>query len=123
MSTRLSDYDYQLPRELIANRPAPRRDDSRMMVLRREGKTIEHANFRDLKNFLLPGDLLVLNDTRVLPARKYSDDGAIEFLFLEQVAPKRWRCLAKPGRKMREGDSTRINGVTARVEEIVADGE
>jgi len=68
MSARLSDYDYELPRELIAQRPATRRDDSRMMVLNRDKETIGHHQFRDLKTFLRPGDLLVLNDTRVVPA-------------------------------------------------------
>lgn len=122
MSSRLGDYDYVLPRELIASRPLPRRDDSRMMVVHRETQTIEHRSFRDLKNFLRPHDLLVLNDTRVLPARKFSDDGAIEFLFLERLGLARWKCLVKPGRKLRVGNTTTIEGVTARVEKIEADG-
>ena len=122
MSSRLSDYDYPLPRELIASRPLLRRDDSRMMVLHRETQTIEHRQFRDLKSFLTPDDLLVLNDTRVLPARKFSDDRAIEFLFLEKLGPARWKCLVKPGRKMRVGTVTRIGSVPARVEKIAADG-
>src|SRR4029077_18067822 len=75
MSARLSDYDYDLPRELIAQPPLRRREDSRMMVLRRAGQTIEHRKFHELKTFLQSGDLLVLNDTRVLPARRFSDDG------------------------------------------------
>jgi S-adenosylmethionine:tRNA ribosyltransferase-isomerase len=91
VSSSLSDYNYVLPRELIASRPLAKRDDSRMMVLCRETETIEHRWFRDVKSFLKPGDLLVLNDTRVLAARKFSDDGAIEFLFLEQVEPARWK--------------------------------
>src|SRR5438477_2804366 len=93
-----------------------------MMVLHRERQAIEHRQFRDLRGLLEPGDLLVLNDTRVLAARKFSDDGAIEFLFLEQVAPGRWRCLIKPGRKMRVGAVTKIDGVTAQVEQIAPDG-
>src|SRR6266702_5694392 len=68
MSARLSDYDYVLPRELIAQRPLERREDSRMMVLHRTGQKIEHRQFRELKTFLQPRDLLVLNDTRVLAA-------------------------------------------------------
>ena len=91
MSARLSDYDYDLPRELIAQRPLERRADSRMMVLRRVGQTIEHRQFRELETFLQPGDLLVLNDTRVLPARRFSDDGAIEFLFFERLGAKHCR--------------------------------
>src|SRR6266513_718236 len=101
MSTKLSDYAYDLPRELIAQRPLERRADSRMMMLDRAAQTIEHRQFRELKTFLRLGDLLVLNDTRVLPARRFSDDGAVEFLFLEHLGPKRWKCLVKPGRKMR----------------------
>jgi S-adenosylmethionine:tRNA ribosyltransferase-isomerase len=123
MSARLSDYNYPLPRELVANRPLPRRDESRVMVLRRDTQTIEHRQFRDLKSFLRPEDLLVLNDTRVLAARKFSDDGAVEFLFLERLGPKRWKCLVKPGRKMRVGASAKIDNVTAKVAEILPDGE
>ena len=123
MSTRLSDYDYHLPRELIAQRPLERREDSRMMVLHRAGQTIEHRQFRELKTFLQPGDLLVLNDTRVLPARRFSDDGVIEFVFLERLGPTRWKCLVKPGRKMRVGATAKIDNVTLRVETITSDGE
>src|SRR5437667_12432533 len=100
MDTRLSDYDCDLPAELIAQRPLPRREDARMMVLRRDAQTIEHRRFVELKTLLSPGDLLVLNDTRVVPARKFSDDGAIEFLFVERCGRPRWKCLAEPGRKV-----------------------
>ena len=123
MSGRLDDYEYNLPRELIAQRPLERREDSRMMVLRRVGQTIEHRQFRELKTFLQSEDLLVLNDTRVLPARRFSDDGMIEFLFLERLGPKRWKCLIKPGRKMRVGATAKIDKVTLRVEQITTDGE
>ena len=85
MSTRLSDYDYVLPRELIALRPLERREDSRMMVLHRGAQKIEHRQFRELKTLLQPGDLVVLNDTRVVAARRFSDNGAVEFLFLERL--------------------------------------
>ena len=123
MSALLSDYDYILPRQLIAQRPLEHREDSRMMVLDRAAQTIEHRQFRELKTFLRPGDLLVLNDTRVLPARRFSDDGVIEFLFLERLGPKRWKCLVKPGRKMRVGATTTIDKLSLRVEEITHDGE
>jgi S-adenosylmethionine:tRNA ribosyltransferase-isomerase len=123
MSTQLSDYDYDLPRELIAQRPPERRDDSRMMVLHRDTQTIEHRQFRDLKTFLQPGDLLVLNDTRVRPARRFSDDGATEFLFLERLGPRRWRCLVKRGRKMRVGATATVGSATLCVEEITTDGD
>jgi S-adenosylmethionine:tRNA ribosyltransferase-isomerase len=123
MSTRLSDYDYELPRQLIAQRPLQRREDSRMMVLDRAEQTVEHRQFRELRTLLRPGDLLVLNDTRVLPARRFSDDGAVEFLFLERAGPRRWKCLVKPGRKMRVGATAKIDNVTLRVEKIAPDGE
>ena len=123
MSTRLSDYDYPLPEELIAKRPLPRRDESRMMVLHRESQTIEHRQFRELKSFLSEGDLLVLNNTRVLAARRFSDDHAIDFLFLEKLGPARWKCLVKPGRKMRAGATAKIDNVQLRVEELLPDGE
>jgi S-adenosylmethionine:tRNA ribosyltransferase-isomerase len=123
MSAQLRDYDYDLPRELIAQRPAGCRDDSRMMVLRRDTQKIEHRQFRDLKTFLEEGDLLVLNDTQVLTARRSSDDGAIEFLFLERLGPRRWKCLVNPGRKMRIGATAEIDNVTLRVEEITTEGE
>ena len=123
MSSRLSDYDYALPEELIAQRPLARRDESRMMVLHRSGERIEHRTFAELGEFLTPDDLLVLNNTRVLSARRFSDDGKVEFLFLEQLGPARWKCLVKPGRKMRVGGASKINGATARVEEICPGGE
>ena len=123
MSARLSDYDYVLPRELIAQRPLERRQDSRMMVLHRAEQNIEHRQFGDLKTFLQAGDLLVLNDTRVLAARRFSDNGAVEFLFLERVGPTRWKCMVTPGRKMRIGATATIGNVSLRVEEITAEGE
>src|SRR5712692_6737852 len=123
MSLNLSDYDYQLPEALIARRPQRCREDSRMMVLHRLGQTIEHRQFWELKTFLQPGDLLVLNNTRVLAARRFSDDGAIEFLFVEKLGPVRWKCLVKPGRKMPIGATTKIDEVRLRVEEVLADGE
>ena len=123
MTARLSHYDYDLPRELIAQRPLECREDSRMMVLRRDSQTIAHRQFRDLKEFLGPGDLLVLNDTRVLAARRISNDGTIEFLFLERLGPRRWKCLVKPGRKMRLGATAKIDSATLRVEEITVEGD
>jgi S-adenosylmethionine:tRNA ribosyltransferase-isomerase len=123
MNARLSDYDYDLPRELIAQRPPERREDSRMMVLRREQQTIEHRRFAELKMLLSPGDLLVLNDTLVVPARRFSNDGAIEFLFIDRICPRRWKCLVKPGRKMRLGASAQVGNAILRIEEILPDGE
>ena len=123
MSARLSDYDYELPRELIAQRPPEHRDDSRLMVLRRNSKEIEHRQFSELKAFFQQEDLLVLNDTQVLSARRFSDDGAVEFLFLERLAPCRWKCLVSPGRKMRLGATVKIDNVTLCVDTITPEGE
>jgi S-adenosylmethionine:tRNA ribosyltransferase-isomerase len=123
VSLALSDYDYPLPEELIATRPLPRREDSRMMVLHRGEQQIEHRQFAELGEFLQEGDLLVLNNTRVVKARRFSDDGKIEFLFLERLGPTRWKTLVRPGRKMRVGAAAVIDGVAARVEEICPDGE
>ena len=123
MSANLSDYDYPLPEELIATRPLPNRQDSRMMILHRREQRTEHRNFADLPKFLESGDLLVLNNTRVVNARRFSDDGKIEFLFLEKHGAARWKCLVRPGRKMRAGAQTTIDGTPVRVEEICPDGE
>jgi S-adenosylmethionine:tRNA ribosyltransferase-isomerase len=123
MSARLSDYDYELPRGLIAQRPAEHRDDSRLMVLRRDSQGIEHQQFDELKTFLQQEDLLVLNNTQVLPARRFSDDGAVEFLFLERLAPCRWKCLVSPGRKMRIGATVKLDNVSLCVDKITPEGE
>jgi S-adenosylmethionine:tRNA ribosyltransferase-isomerase len=122
MSARLSDYEYVLPRALIAQRPLARRQDSRMMILHRGEQRIEHRQFGELKAFLQPGDLLVLNDTRVLAARRFSDDDAVEFLFLERIGSRGWKCMVTPGRKMRVGATATMDGVCLRVEKITADG-
>lgn len=123
MSLALSDYDYSLPEELIAVRPLPNRQDSRMMILHRREERIEHRQFAELPGFLQLGDMLVLNNTRVLNARRFSDDGMIEFLFLEDQGDARWKCLVRPGRKMRRGAQTFIAGVAVRVQDICPDGE
>src|SRR5437773_3773317 len=100
MSSTLSDYEYDLPRELIAQRAPERRENSRMMVLRREERSIEHRRFVELKMFLRPGDLLVLNDTRVLAAKRVSNDGAVEFLVIERVGTRSWKFFVNVCRKM-----------------------
>lgn len=142
MSTRLSDYDYNLPRALIAQHLLLRREDSRMMVLHRDEQKIEHARFVDLKKFLGVSDpssprrvfdrtggpsrsrdyLVVLNDSRVLPARHFSDDGKLEFLFLEKIAACRWKALVKPGRRFGRNAASSIQGVQVEAGKIFADG-
>ena len=123
MSLRTADYSYVLPDELIARHPLPRREDSRMMVLHRDGERIEHRQFCDFPSYLRAGDLVVLNNTRVIPARVFSDDRRIEFLFLEMISENVWKCLVKPGRKMRIGAKTGIRGVTGVVVGIEPEGE
>jgi len=102
-----SDFFYHLPPSLIAQRPAEPRDSSRMMVLRRDSDAIAHDIFRNIGEYLKPGDCLILNDTKVLPARLYGTKegtGAIvEFLLLNQVEEGVWECLAGPGKKARPG--------------------
>ncbi len=94
-----------------------------MMVLHRSNRRIEHRTFADLESLLRTGDLVVLNNTRVLHARRFSDDGKIEFLFLERIDARRWKCLVKPGRKMKAGSSAQVAGSSARVEAILPGGE
>lgn len=102
-----SDFYYELPKELIAQTPLEPRDSSRLLLLNRENGEIKHQTFSDIIDFLQPGDLLVANDSRVLPARIYgvkSETGArVEFLLLKQVGTNRWETLCKPGKKAREG--------------------
>lgn len=123
MSTALRDYDYELPPELIAQRPLERRDQSRMLVLRRDKQTIEHRGFRELPQFIRDDDLLVLNNTRVMPARHFSEDGSIEFLVLENMGGRRWKCLVRPGRKMQLNDTASVRGTRLQVAEILPTGE
>lgn len=102
-----SDYYFDLPEELIAQTPVEPRDSSRLMCLNRQTGEIAHHHFRDLTELLKPGDLLVVNDSRVLPARLYGqkeDTGAnMEFLLLEQKEQKRWEVMVKPGRRAKIG--------------------
>lgn len=123
MNGRLADYDYVLPEALIARRPLARRDESRMMILHRNEQRIDHRHFADLEEFIGPDDLLVLNNTRVLSARRFSDDGKTEFLFLERLGPTRWKCLVKPGKKMRVGASVKFDDIGARIDEVCEEGE
>ncbi len=122
MSSRLSDYHYDLPPELVADRPAPRRDESRMMVLHRDSGEIAHRRFADLPSFLRPDDLLVLNDSRVIPARLHDSSGRIEMLLLEKRDALHWTAMVNPGKKMRPGAVVETAGTTATVLEILEDG-
>ena len=122
-----SDFYYELPEELIAQTPVEPRNSSRLMVLPRNGGKIEHKHFYDLPEFLKPGDCLVLNNTRVLPARLYGtreDTGAVvEFVLLRQHGNKLWECLAGPGKKAKTGYKFRFSDkLTATVTDVLEDG-
>ena len=123
MSLLTADYDYALPEGLIARYPLPARADSRMLVLDRAQRRIEHRTFRDFPQFIRSGDLVVLNNTRVIPARVFSDDGRTELLFLEAAGENTWKCMVKPGRRMRLGRTVKVGGVEGTVIEVLETGE
>ena len=103
---KLSDFMYDLPEARIAQTPVEPRDHSRLMVLHRNSGAIEHRHFYDIVEYLNPGDVLVVNETRVIPARLYGErptGGACEVLLLKQLGPKRWEPLVRPGKKLRPG--------------------
>lgn len=106
----VADLDYELPPELIAQRPLPRRSDSRMMVVERATGRIEHGLFRDLPDLMASGDVMVLNATKVFPARAFGllGDRRVEFLFLKETAPNVWEALCRPARRVRPGDVVRF---------------
>ena len=123
-----SDFSYYLPERLIAQTPLERRDQSRLMVLSRESGQVAHRQFYNLKEYLRAGDCLVLNDTRVLPARLYgikesegpNPGAAVEVLLLRQMTEDRWECIVHPGRRLREGARVsfgegQLNGEVAEV--------
>ena len=102
-----SDFYYDLPEELIAQTPLQQRDTSRLLHLDRVSGAIEHRHFYDILDYLKPGDCLVMNDSRVLPARLLGHrptGGAVEVLLLRDLGDKKWECLCKPGRKMHLGN-------------------
>lgn len=103
---KVSDFDYELPEELIAQTPIEKRDESRLMVLDREKQTIEHRKFKNIIEYLKPGDVLVRNNTKVIPARIYGkkETGAnVEFLLLHNIEGDIWECIVRPGNKLHIG--------------------
>ena len=102
----VSDFYYDLPEELIAQTPIEKRDESRLMVLNRAKQTIEHKTFKDIIDYLEPGDCLVRNNTKVIPARLYgkkSTGAKIEFLLLSRIEGDIWECIVRPGHKLKPG--------------------
>ena len=122
-----SDFFYHLPEELIAQTPLEKRDTSRLLKLDRATGAVEHHHFYDIIDYLQPGDCLVMNDSRVLPARLLGHrptGGAVEVLLLRDLGDKKWECLCKPGRKMQVGNEVIFgNGeLTATVVEVQETG-
>lgn len=121
------DFYYDLPEELIAQTPLQQRDASRLMVLDRQTGAVSHQHFYDIIRYLNPGDCLVMNDSRVLPARLLGhrpSGGAVEVLLLRDLGGKRWECLCRPGRKMQVGSTVSFGSgeLSATVREVKEDG-
>ena len=116
-----SDFDYRLPPELIAQTPAEPRDSSRLMVLSRDDGSIAHRRFSDLGELLQSGDVLVFNDSRVLPARligrKADTGGKVELLLLRRLEPGLWEALCRPSRSIREGTQLTFDGLSSEIVE------
>ncbi|MEA3403714.1 MAG: tRNA preQ1(34) S-adenosylmethionine ribosyltransferase-isomerase QueA [Armatimonadota bacterium] len=124
---RLSDFDYELPPDRIAQHPTERRDASRLLELRPITGEVTHRRFPEIANLLRPGDVLVLNDTRVIPARligRRPTGGRVELLLLEPVGEGRWRAMGRPGRALRPGRTARFGEgrLTATVVDREEDG-
>ncbi len=126
---RTSDFYYDLPEERIAQHPMEKRDHSRMMVLSREAGTLEHKHFYDILDYLRPGDVLVINDSKVIPARLYGhvegrEEALIELLLLRQHELDTWETLVKPGKRARVGMKLCFGDglLTAEVVDIVEEG-
>ena len=125
---KVSDFNYNLPKELIAQVPIKNRDQSRLMVLDRKNKTIEHKIFRDIIDYLEPGDCLVRNNTKVIPARLYGikeETGAnVEFLLLKRIEGDIWEVMVKPGKKLMPGARVSFGDglLKAEIIEKLADG-
>ena len=122
------DFDYELPEELIAQTPLEKRDESRLMCLDKETGAISHQHFYDLPEFLKPGDCLILNNSRVLPARllgqRLPGGGACEVLLLIDRGEKTWECIVRPGKHLRKGAKMQFGGgeLTAEVTDVLPDG-
>ncbi len=124
---KVSDFNYELPEELIAQTPIEKRDESRLMVLDRKNQTIEHRKFKDIIEYLEPGDVLVRNNTKVIPARLYGkkETGAkIEFLLLNNIEKDIWECIVRPGNKLHVGTNVIFGDgiLNAKILEVMPGG-
>src|ERR1700682_3946167 len=121
---RTADFDFELPPELIAQTPAPERDQSRLLVLHRDSEQIEHRQFRHLLDYLRRGDVLVLNNSRVLPARLRGvnalSGGQFEMLLLEQNATNDWWVMMRPGKRARSGTTILLHDTQERPTDVQA---
>ena len=128
---KVSDFNYELPKELIAQHPIEKRDESRLMVLHRETKQIEHKTFKDIINYLEPGDCLVRNNTKVIPARLYGTiigretKNPVEFLLLKQLEDNNWEVMVRPGKKLRNGAKVEFGEglLKAEILEVLENGD
>lgn len=124
---KVADFNYELPKELIAQHPYDKRDEARLMVLDKKKELIEHKVFKDVINYLNPGDCLVINNTKVIPARLYGkkDTGAnIEFLLLKRIEGDTWEAMVRPGNKLKPGSKVVFgNGILkATILEVLEGG-
>ena len=121
---RTADFDFELPPELIAQTPAPQRDQSRLLVMHRQTRQIEHRRFRDLLDFLRPGDVLVLNNSHVIPARlrgvNAHTGGRFEVLLLEENAANDWWVMLRPGKRARPGTQIAFHDLRGQPSELRA---
>lgn len=121
------DFYYDLPEELIAQTPATPRDSSRLLVYDRQSDKVEHKIFRDVKDYLKAGDVLVINNTKVLPARLFAhtqNGGAVEVVLLKRIDKDRWEVLVKPGKKCAKGKKLTVSDeLSLTVEDITESGE
>jgi len=124
LRVRTAEFHFDLPPELIAQFPAAQRDESRLLVMNRASGQLEHRKFRDLLEYLRPGDVLVLNNSRVIPARLHGTNsktgGAFEILLLEENAPNDWWAMMKPGKRARLGTQIEIRNPKSEVRNITA---
>lgn len=126
---KVADFDYELPEELIAQHPNEKRDEARLLVLNKETQSIEHKIFKDIIEYLNPGDCLVINNTKVLPARLYGvreETGAnVEFLLLKRIKDDTWEVMVRPGKKLKSGAKVSFGDgiLKAEVKEVLENGD
>ncbi len=128
---KVSDFNYYLPKELIAQHPTEKRDESRLMVLHRDTKEIEDKTFKDIIDYLEPGDCLVRNNTKVIPARLYGkvigkeSEKLVEFLLLKQLENDNWEVMVRPGKKLRTGAKVEFGEglLKAEILEVMENGD